>query len=84
MKGRHGTGERTDGKDLVAETKKLGCTVVYTREELAALPKDTKRVLGVFAHHHTFHYQKEERLREQGLPLYEPDAPTVGRGGRHR
>lgn len=77
VKGRHGTGERTDGKDLIAEAKKLGYTVVYTREELAALPRDTKRVLGVFAHHHTFHDQKEERLREQGLPLYEPDAPTV-------
>ncbi len=77
VSGRHGKGARTDGKDLIAEAEKLGYTVVYTRDELLALPADTKRVLGVFAHDHTFHDKKEEELRKQGLPLYEPDAPTV-------
>jgi len=78
VKGRHGEGERTDGKDLIAEAQALGYAIVYTRAELAALPADTRRVLGVFAHHHTFYDQTEEQLREKDLPLYLADAPTVG------
>jgi alkaline phosphatase len=78
VKGRHGEGDRTDGKNLVSEAQALGYTVVYTRAELQALPADTLRVLGVFAHHHTFHDQTEEQLRDNGLPLYLADAPTVG------
>jgi alkaline phosphatase len=78
VKGRHGEGERTDGKDLIAKARDLGYAVVYNRAELAALPNDTRRVLGVFAHHHTFHDEPEEQLREKRLPLYGADAPTVG------
>ncbi|MDA0577353.1 MAG: alkaline phosphatase [Verrucomicrobia bacterium] len=78
VKGRHGEGERTDGKDLIAEARALGYAVVHNRVELAALPSDTRRVLGVFAHHHTFHAHPEEDLRAQGLPLYLADAPSVG------
>jgi alkaline phosphatase len=78
LKGRHGEGERTDGKNLIAEARALGYAVVYNRAELAALPDYTQRVLGVFAHHHTFHGEPEEELRKQGLPLYLADAPTVG------
>lgn len=78
VKGRHGEGERTDGRDLLAEARALGYAVVYDRAELAALPGDTQRVLGVFAHHHTFHDEPEESLAKKGLPLYRPDAPTVG------
>jgi len=77
-KGRHGEGARTDGKNLVAEARALGYAVVYDRAELAALPDDTGHVLGVFAHHHTFHDEPEEQLRRQGLPLYLDGAPTVG------
>jgi len=76
--GRHGAGERTDGLNLIEEAQRRGYAVVYTRAELAALPEDTRRVLGVFAHHHTFHDRPEEVLREEGLPLYAPDAPTIG------
>lgn len=76
--GRHGEGARTDGLDLIAEARNRGYAVVYTRAEMAALPEDTRRVLGVFAHHHTFNDRPEEELQEKGLPLYAPDAPTVG------
>jgi len=78
VKGRHGQGARTDGRNLIDEARALGYAVVYTRAELTGLPDDTRRVLGVFAHHHTFHDQEEEELRKQNLPLYVADAPTVG------
>ncbi|MBN1366097.1 MAG: alkaline phosphatase [Syntrophaceae bacterium] len=78
VKGRHGEGKRTDGTNLIAKAQTLGYTVVYTRAELAALPDNTRRVLGVFAHHHTFHDQTEKQLRKKGLPLYAAEAPTIG------
>lgn len=77
-KGRHGEGRRTDSRNLVEEAKARGYTIVYTRAELQALDADTERVLGLFAHDHTFNDQPEEDLRAAGLPLYAPDAPTVG------
>uniref|UniRef100_Q3ASH2 Alkaline phosphatase n=1 Tax=Chlorobium chlorochromatii (strain CaD3) TaxID=340177 RepID=Q3ASH2_CHLCH len=78
VKGRHGEGERSDGKNLIDVAQTLGYTIVYNRDELANLPKDTKRVLGVFAHHHTFFDHPEEELQKQKLPLYVANAPTVG------
>lgn len=78
IRGRHGEGARTDGRNLINEARGLGYTVVYNRDELAELPDNTQRVLGVFAHHHTFHDKPEEQLQDQGLPLYQPEAPTVG------
>lgn len=78
VKGRHGQGERTDGTNLVDEARALGYTVVYTRAELVSLPDDTRRVLGIFARHHTFHDEKEEQLQAKGLPLYSAEAPTIG------
>jgi len=75
--GRHGPGAREDGVDMIARAHEMGYTVVYTRAELAALPDSTTRVLGLFAAHHTFNDEPEERLRERGLPLYGKDAPTV-------
>jgi alkaline phosphatase len=76
--GFHGEpGRRGDGVDLVAEAGELGYTVVYTRQELAALPADTPRVFGVFAAYHTFNDRSEEDLAAAGLPPYTPEAPTV-------
>jgi alkaline phosphatase len=75
--GRHGTGSRTDGQNLIQRAQELGYTVVYTRDELLALPRTTSKVLGVFAHGHTFNDRSEEALRAAGLPLYVPTAPTV-------
>jgi alkaline phosphatase len=76
--GRHGPGGRRDGVDMLARARALGYTVVYTRDELLALPDTVTRVLGLFASVHTFNDRPEEALRERGLPLYGERAPTVG------
>ena len=76
--GRHGMGTRTDSLNLIQRAKDLGYTVVYTREQLQALPSNVTRVLGVFASGHTFNDRSEEALRTAGLPLYVPTAPTIG------
>lgn len=76
-RGRHGEGARTDGLDLIAEARAAGYAVVFDRAELANLPETALRVLGVFAHHHSFHDEPEESLRTKGLPLYLADAPTL-------
>jgi len=76
--GRHGAGEREDDLNLIARAQELGYTVVYTREELLALdPATTDRVLGVFAHNHTFNDQEWIRNQIDGLPTFNAEAPTV-------
>jgi alkaline phosphatase len=77
VEGVHGPGNRRDARNLVVEAETAGYTVVYTREQLRSLPDGVGRVLGLFAAHHTFHDATEEDLRARGLPLYEPDAPTL-------
>jgi alkaline phosphatase len=76
--GRHGPSERKDNLDLIARAKELGYVVVYTRDELLALPRDTKKVLGLFASVHTFNDRTEEELAIAGLPLFVATAPTLG------
>lgn len=76
--GRHGEmGVREDGKNLIDRARELGYTIVYTREEMLALPLAANKVLGVFAAHHTFNDEPEEALKQEDLPLYNADAPTV-------
>lgn len=70
-------GKRKDGKNLIKEAKEKGYTVIYTRKELLALPVTTKKVLGVFSAGHTFNDMPEEVLKQKGLPLYNPNAPTL-------
>lgn len=77
VEGVHGVGTRKDGRDLVEKARKLGYTVIHTREELLALPDNPGKVLGLFADFHTFHDLAEEELVANGLPMYEPDAPTL-------
>lgn len=76
--GRHGIGERSDGRDLIAEARAKGYTVVFTRDELMQVPAGTTRLLGVFAFDATFNAAPEEALADRGLPLYEPGTPTIG------
>jgi len=71
-------GVRRDGMNLIERAQELGYRVVYTREELLALPPGTGKVLGVFGAGHTFVDQSEEELAAAGLPLYHYWAPTVG------
>jgi alkaline phosphatase len=75
--GRHGGGRRADGRNLVDEARTAGYTVVFTREELAAVPSTTTHLLGLFAETDTYNDATEESLAKRGLPLYEPAAPTV-------
>jgi len=77
--GRHQVnGLRRDGKDLVKRAKELGYTIVYTRDELLALPSSTEKVLGLFAWGHTFNDRSEQDLRALGAaPLYSETAPSV-------
>ncbi|MBA3850152.1 MAG: alkaline phosphatase [Opitutus sp.] len=76
--GRHGPGKRQDGRNLVAEAQHAGYTVLYTRDELAAVAevKPGAKFLGLFAAGHTFNDRTEEELRAAGLPHYQPQAPT--------
>lgn len=73
--GRHGPGARTDGRDLIAEARANGYVVVFTATELAALPADATRVLGLFASENTFNEGSEETMATAGLPLFQPQAP---------
>ncbi len=75
--GRHGKGKRPDALDLIARADELGYTVVYDADELAAVPPDTRRLLGVFASGHTFHDRPQAELTAANLPLYKPSAPTL-------
>jgi alkaline phosphatase len=77
-KGRFGVpGVRKDTVNLIERARELGYEVVYTRDELAALPDDTRRVLGVFGPAHSFNDQAEESLARRKLPMYMPTAPSV-------
>lgn len=75
--GRHGPGSRKDNRNLINEARTLGYTVVFTRDELAAIPPGTTKLLGIFASVHTFNDKSEEELARLGLPNYNPDAPTL-------
>ncbi|MDW8399886.1 MAG: alkaline phosphatase [Acetobacteraceae bacterium] len=77
VQGRFGEGAREDGLNLVEMLRSRGYTIVYTKEELAALPADATRVWGIFAHDHTFHDRPEEELAQRNLPHYVPTAPSV-------
>jgi alkaline phosphatase len=77
VEGVYGPGARTDGRDLIAEARERGYTVVRTREELLSLPDTVTRVLGLFASYHTFNDQPEERLREKGLVAWPEEVPTI-------
>ncbi len=77
VQGRFGEGAREDGLNLVEMLRGRGYTLVFTREELAALPADATRVWGIFAHDHTFHDRPEEELARDGRPLFVATAPSV-------
>ncbi len=70
-------GIRRDSVNLIDRARELGYTVVYTRDELLALPPETEKVLGVFGAAHTFWDRSEEELAERGLSLYSHWSPSV-------
>jgi alkaline phosphatase len=76
--GRHGPGARGDGRNLIARAEELGYTVVHDAEELAALDLgEVDRLLGIFAHNHTFNARERERNLIEGTPTYVAGAPTL-------
>ncbi len=66
-------GTRTDGRNLIEEAEALGYEVVFTREQLEALPADTERVLGIFAADDTYNDLTEQELKDQGF--FDPSLP---------
>lgn len=70
-------GRRTDGLNLIERAQELGYVVIYDKDQLAQLPRDVEKVLGVFAAHHTFNDKSEEDLIKEGVPLYKESAPTL-------
>jgi alkaline phosphatase len=70
-------GIRQDSLNLIDRARELGYTVVYSRDELLALPPETEKVLGVFGAAHTFWDRSEEDLAERGLSLYSHWSPSV-------
>ena len=77
VEGRHGKGRRADGRNLVEEARAAGYTVVFTREELAAVTAETTHLLGLFAETDTYNDRDEETLAKRGLPAYDPAAPSA-------
>lgn len=75
VQGVHGEGVREDGRNLVDEAKAAGYTVVFTRDELMALPPEATKVLGLFAAEATFNEADEAGLAAAGLPPFQPQAP---------
>jgi alkaline phosphatase len=75
VRGRHGEGVREDGRNLVEEAKAAGYAVVFTKDELMALPPEATKVLGLFAAEETFNEGDEAALAKAGLPAFQPQAP---------
>lgn len=76
--GRHGEGQRTDGRNLIEEARAKGFHVVFTATELAATPDGTTHLLGIFCTGNTYNSGTEEQLGKAGTPLYKPGTPTLG------
>lgn len=75
--GEHGQrGVRDDGRNLIAEARSRGYTVIFSREELLALDPGTDKIIGIFAAVDTYNDLREERLAESGLETYNPDQPS--------
>lgn len=75
VRGAHGEGAREDGRNLIQEAKAKGYTVVTSAAELAALPANATRVLGLFASENTFNEGTEEQMKAAATPVFAPGAP---------
>ena len=80
--GRHGKGKRGDALNLIERAKELGYEIVYTSDELEALDlSKVDKLLGIFAHDHTFHDEAEQVNKVNGNPNYVPSAPSIAEMG---
>ncbi|MDJ0844635.1 MAG: alkaline phosphatase [Crocosphaera sp.] len=74
-------GIREDGRNLIQEAEAMGYTVVYTREDLEALPADAEKVLGIFAAEDTYNDTNEEALKERDFVDENGDLILYGQPG---
>ncbi len=82
-RGVYGEGGRKDARNLIEEAKAAGYKVVYTAKALAELDlSGVDKLLGVFAHEHTFNDQTEEKNRFDKKQAYIDGAPTVAEMAR--
>ncbi|MCF7808165.1 MAG: alkaline phosphatase [Candidatus Marinimicrobia bacterium] len=77
VEGQFGPGGRQDSLNLIEVAQANGYTVVYNRTDFLALPTNVEKVLGVFAHIHTFDDRSEEALAADNSPMYSPNAPSL-------
>jgi alkaline phosphatase len=70
-------GKRTDGLNLIDEVKKLGYTIIYTREQLKNIDANINKLFGIFAEGHTFNDKTEEDQIKLNLENYKPETPTL-------
>lgn len=77
VEGKFGPGKRKDGLNVIELAKELGYKVIYTKEELSSISNETEKVLGIFAHGHTFNDKSEEELNKLGLKNYMPETPSL-------
>jgi len=71
------TGKRKDGRNLINEARQWGYEVVFTLDELRALPSETPKVLGIFCEADTFNDMTDDALKATGKPTYKPGLPTI-------
>ncbi len=73
VKGVHGVGVRTDGRNLIEEARARGYRIVRTRDEFQMALRTPGKLLGLFAADAAFEEGSEEALA--GRPVFGPDAP---------
>ncbi len=71
-------GTRTDGLNLIEIAEDLGYEVVFTLEELQALPANTELVLGIFAAEDTYNDVPETALINNGFVDADGELITYG------
>ena len=76
VKGRFGIGVRKDGINLIQKAQEMGYTVIYDLKNFKKHLK-VEKILGIFAHDHTFNSVTEEEIQRQNLNYYERKAPTI-------
>lgn len=70
-------GKRKDGLNLIDWAIQNGYKVIYTKDELASVSSDEKKILGVFSARSTFNDKTEEELDSLGLKNWNETVPSV-------
>ncbi len=76
VQGRFGLGFRKDNLNMIQKAQEMGYTVIYDLKNFNQ-HLNAAKILGIFAHDHTFNSVTEEEIKNQRLPYYEKKAPTI-------